>query len=201
MRVRITCDENHPLGKRFKSLYPTIEFFSRRTGFDIHNQQQLDEFIQNTENYDLTINFTRAMRFGQVKLLTMLDEHCDREKLLHKVFNIGSYTSIVLLNSPESSYDIEKASTKMAHRKIAASHMFHGNYLDSYLLTLGHLDEISVDIHKHYEHLDTLLLDDVIANAKFMMDRPKVKELSVHYRQPGNHRVNDGIGLIFPGIY
>jgi len=199
MRARITCDSNHPLGSKFVELFDTLDFFSRRNGFDIHND--LTEFLDDTENYDITINFSRAMRFGQVKLLTMLDEHCDKHKIKHKVFNIGSYTSILLLNCPESSYDIEKASTKLAHRKIAFEHMFHNNYLDSYLITLGHLDEISTDIHEHYGHLTTLPLTSVVKNIKFMLENQSVKELSLQYKQPGNHRVNDGVGLILPSIY
>lgn len=201
MKVRITCDENHPLGKRFKTLFPDLEFCSRSTGFDIHNEAKLIEFINKTSEYDLTISFTRAMRFGQVKLLTMLDEHCAKTQLRHKVLNIGSYVSIALLNSPESSYDIEKGANKVAHRKIAFAHMFNDNYLDSYLISLGHLEEISSTIHEYYKHLNTLALDDVIKNVKFMLDHPSIKELTVHCRQPGNHRVNDGIGLILPGIY
>ncbi len=199
MRARITCDSNHPLGSKFSQFFENLDYFSRRTGFDIHNN--LTPFLNDTENYDITINFTRAMRFGQVKLLTMLDEHCDRNKIKHKVFNIGSYTSILMLNSPASSYDIEKASVKLAHRKIAFEHMFHNNYLDSYLLTLGHLDEISTDIHEHYTHLTTLSLNEVIKNVEFMLKHPMVKELSLQYKQPGNHRVNDGVGLIIPSIY
>ena len=73
--------------------------------------------------------------------------------------------------------------------------------LDSYLINLGHLQEISVDIHNHYQHLNTLALSEVIKNVKFMLDRPYIKELSVQYKQPGNHRVNDGIGLILPGLF
>lgn len=198
MKARITCDSNHPLGKLFSSLFD-LDFYSRATGFDLHGD--LNEFLNDTEKYDYTINFSRGMRFGQAKLLTMLDEHCDKNKLPHKVFNIGSYVSLVLLNSPESSYDVEKGAVKQAHRKIAYEYMFHNNMLDSYLINLGHLQEISVDIHNHYQHLNTLALSEVIKNVKFMLDRPYIKELSVQYKQPGNHRVNDGIGLILPGLF
>jgi hypothetical protein len=198
MKARITCDESHPLGQRFSTLFD-LTYYSRRNGFDLHGD--ITNFLVDTENYDYTINFTRAMQFGQVKLLANLDKHCYHNKIQHKVINIGSYVNTLLLNNPYSSYDVEKASLKFAHRKIAFSRMFHNNYLDSYMINLGHLQEVSVDIHKHYEHLNTLALDDVIKNVKFMIDKPYIKELSVQYKQPGNHRINDGIGTILPGLY
>lgn len=198
MKARITCHNDHPLGKLFTELYD-VTFYSRRNGFDIH--RDLPMFLNDTHNYDITINFTRGMRFGQVNLLAQLDEHCNKSRIHHKVYNIGSYVNILLLNSPESSYDIEKASLKYAHRKIAFEHMFHDNYLDSYLLNLGHVDEISVDIKNQYKHLNTLNIRDIIDNIKFMQSRPHIKELSLQYKQPGNHRVNDGVGIILPGLY
>lgn len=198
MKVRITCHNDHPLGKLFSELYD-VAYFSRRTGFDIH--RDLSKFLHETNQYDITINFSRGMRFGQVNLLTQLDEHCNKSQLRHKVFNIGSYVNILLLNSPESSYDVEKASLKYAHRKIAFEHMFYDNYLDSYLLNLGHVDEISVDIKNYYKHLNLLKCQDIIDNIKFMMARPHIKEMCLQYKQPGNHRINDGIGLILPGLY
>lgn len=198
MKARITCDESHPLGQRFSTLFD-LTYYSRRTGFDLHGD--ISNFLIDTENYDYTINFTRAMQFGQVKLLANLDKHCYHNKIQHKVINIGSYVNTLLLNNPYSSYDVEKASLKFTHRKIAFARMFHNNYLDSYMINLGHLQEVSVDIHKHYEHLNTLALDDVIKNVKFMIDKPYIKELSVQYKQPGNHRINDGIGTILPGLY
>ncbi len=198
MKARITCDNSHPLGKRFTELFH-VDFYSRRNGFDLHTN--LNTFIESTKDYDLTINFSRGMQFGQTKLLVDLQKHCNSRCLKHKVLNIGSYVSLVLLNSSNSSYDVEKAALKYAHRKIAYSHMFHNDYLDSYLINLGHLDEISSDIHDNYKHLNTLSLSDVLKNVRYMLDRKHIKELSLQYKQPGNHRVNDGIGLILPGLY
>ena len=199
MKARITCHNDHPLGKRLAKLFDTADYFSRRNGFDCNGDIQ--SFLEDTKNYDVTVNFSRAMPFGQVRLLTSLDSYCDEKQLNHKVFNIGSYVNILLLNNPESTYDVEKASLKFAHRKIAFSHMFHDNKLDSYLLGLGHLKEISVDINDKYKHLHLLDLDDVVENIKFMLDRPFIKEMNLQYKQPGNHRTNDGIGLILPGLY
>jgi len=199
MKARITCHENHPLGKKFSDVFD-LTFFSRRNGFDAR-EQCLNKFLNETSEYEYTINFSRAMRFGQANLLTQLHEYCDVNNLHHKVFNVGSYVSLVLLNNPRSSYEIEKSAIKVAHRKIAYEHMFHNGKLDSYLINLGYLAEISVDVENHYQHLNTLSLDSVIDNVKFMVTRPYIKELSVQYKQPGNHRVNDGIGLILPGVF
>jgi|APGre2960657404_1045060.scaffolds.fasta_scaffold04590_4 hypothetical protein len=199
MKARITCDSNHPLGKLFESLFD-VEYCSRSTGFDTRDYD-LSKFLNCTHKYDYTINFTRGMRFGQSNLLVQLDEYCSDNSLPHKVFNIGSYVSIVLLNNPRSSYEIEKGALKLAHRKVAYEHMFHNGMLDSYLINLGHLETISVDVENHYQHLNTLKLDEVIKNVRFMLERPYVKELSVQYNQPGNHRVNDGIGLVLPGLF
>lgn len=199
MKARITCDPSHPLGKKFGEIFD-LTFFSRRNNFDARDWD-LSKFLNETHQYDCTINFSRAMRFGQANLLTQLHEYCDVNTVQHKVFNVGSYVSLVLLNNPRSSYEIEKSAVKVAHRKIAYEHMFHNGKLDSYLINLGYLAEISVDVENHYQHLNTLSLDAVMDNVKFMITRPHVKELSVHYKQPGNHRVNDGVGLILPGVF
>lgn len=199
MKARITCDSNHPLGKLFETLFE-VDYYSRSTGFDTRDYD-LSKFMDRTHEYDYTINFTRGMRFGQTNLLAQLDEYCAVNSLPHKVFNIGSYVSIVLLNNPKNSYEVEKAALKLTHRKVAYEHMFHNGMLDSYLINLGYLEKISIDVENHYGHLNTLKLDQVIKNVKFMLDRPSIKELSLQYNQPGNHRVNDGVGLIIPGLF
>jgi hypothetical protein len=199
MRARITCNENHELGKKFVDLFDEVKFFSRSTGFNANDD--LNSFLEDTSNYDWTINLTSAPMFGQVKVLALLDTYCDKHNVKHKVFNIGSYVGTGLLAEPETSYDIEKSSLKYAHKKIAYEHMFHDNNLDSYLLNLGFLEKLSRGIHEKYQHVNTLSLDVVIENVKFMMARPYIKEMYLQYNQPGNYRINNGIGILLPGVY
>ena len=99
MKARITCDDKHPLGKLFDKLFD-IKFYSRRTGFDLHNQTDVDRFLSETGEYDWTINMSRGMQFGGVKLLCSLEEYCHAKDTHHKVLNIGSYINMLLLNYP-----------------------------------------------------------------------------------------------------
>lgn len=200
MKTRITCNKTHPLGKLFKD-WNNVDYFSRSSGFDLHNINDVNDFLSQTENYDLTINFSRGIQFGSVKLLCGLDAYCYNQRLNHKVLNIGSYVSLALLNNPCSTYDVEKASLKFAHRKISYTHIYHKGYLDSYLISLSHMEEISIDIKNEYTHLSLLKLEDVVKNINFMLKYKNIKELSLQYQQPGNHRINNGIGPIFPGLY
>jgi len=199
MKARITCNANHALGQQFAELFDEATFFSRSTGFDAHGD--LSEFLADTPNYDWTINLTSAPMFGQVKVLAQLDTYCDRHDIKHKVFNIGSYVGTGLLAEPETSYDIEKSSLKYAHKKIAYEYMFHDNCLDSYLINLGFLEKLSRGIHEKYQHINTLGLDKVKENVQFMLDRPYIKEMYLQYKQPGNYRINSGVGILIPGVY
>lgn len=198
MKARVTSHFNHPIGKLFTEFFD-CDFYSRRTGFDLNSDTT--SFINDTENYDWTINLARGTKFGGVKLLTDLSDHCHKNQLHHKVFNIGSYISFLLLDMPHSSYDVEKAALKFAHKKIANEYLFHHGTLDSYLLNLNYIEELSEDVAKNYKHLHVLSLDSVKNNVNFMIMNSTIKELSLQYNQPGNHRVNNGRGLILAGMF
>lgn len=198
MKARIISHKEHPIGKLFTEFFD-CDFYSRRTGFDLNGDTS--EFLSQTNSYDWTVNLSRGMKFGGVKLLTDLSEYCYTNQIKHNVFNIGSYISYVLLNMPHSSYDVEKASLKFAHRKVANEYLFHNGFLDSYLLNLNYIEKLSEDVEKNYSHLYVLNLESVQANIKFMLENTNIKEISLQYNQPGNHRVNNGIGPILSGMF
>lgn len=200
MKARITCDKNHPLGKLFENFFE-LEYFSRSTDFDLCDYSNLKSFIDNTPKYDWTINLSRGMPFGGTNLLCGIENFCDQNQVEHKIFNIGSYISMVLLNMTNSSYDIEKASLKYAHRKIVYEKTFHSKLLDSYLLNVYHVEELSKDAKENYPHLNMVSLESVKQNIKFMLNNPQIKELSLQFKEPGNHRLNDGIGPVLPGFF
>lgn len=199
MKARITCDSEHILGKMFEQHYD-VTYFSRRTNFDLHSWQNVQDFLKDTENYDLTINMSRGMPFGQVNLLMDLEKYCDSIKLKHKILSIGSYVGTVLMNHPTSSYDVEKMALKLAHRKIANEYMFFEGSLDSYLVNVNYLEHLSPDVEREYPHIKLLDLDSVIRNCKYMLDNQHVKEMYIQRKQPGNYRINDGYGAVFPGV-
>jgi hypothetical protein len=200
MKARITCDRNHPLGNLFEDFF-NLTYFSQSSGFNFTNPDDVKFFAIETEKYDWTINLSRAMRFGGTNLLCSIEEHCNEHNIKHKIFNIGSYISFALLNMPHTSYDVEKASLKFAHRKIANEYLFHSKNLDSYLMNLNYIEKLSTDVEKNYKHVDVLSLNSIKKNIKFILDNPEIKELSLQYKQPGNHRINNGIGPIFPGMF
>ena len=140
------------------------------------------------------------MEFGQSILLNNLDHYCNKNQIKHKVLNIGSYEGTLLMNHPDSGYDIEKATLKLAHRKIATEYMLFDGYLDSYLLNLNYLEH-SDNMAKYHPHIALLDFDSVMQNVKYMLERPLIKEMYLQYKQPGNFRVNDGIGIILPGVF
>lgn len=199
MKARITSHSDHPIGKMFQEFF-SCDFFSRRTGFDVTNTDDREKFIEDTNKYDWTINLTRGMPFGGVNLLLDLSRHCHEENVNHKVFNVGSYISFAVLNMPHNAYDIEKASLKLAHRKVSMDYLFHSTTLDSKLFTVGYIKEYS-NLERDYPHLTGVSFDAIFNNIKFMIENPEVKELSLQYNQPGNHRMNNGVGAIIPGVF
>lgn len=199
MKARVISHSDHPIGKMFKEFFD-CEFFSRRTGFDATVDEQRKVFVDDTEKYDWTINLSRAIPFGGTNLLLDLSKKCHEERIEHKVFNIGSYISFGILHMPNNAYDVEKAALKLTHRKMCSDYLFHNGTLDSRLFSVGYIKEYS-NVERDYPHLNAITLEDIFKNIKFMIDNPEVKELSVQYNQPGNHRFNNGVGLILPGVY
>lgn len=199
MKARITSHSDHPIGKMFQEFF-SCDFFSRRTDFDVTNTDDRERFIEDTDKYDWTINLTRGMPYGGANLLLDLSGYCHSNRIEHKVFNIGSYISYALLNMPDNSYDVEKAALKLTHRKISMDYLFHGTTLDSRLLTVGYIKEYS-NLETNYPHLSGVSFDSIFDNIKFMIENSEIKELSLQYNQPGNHRMNNGVGIIMPGVF
>ena len=199
MKARITCDRNHPLVNSFSKFFE-LEFYSRSTGFDLTNISHIADFANSVTEDVWTINLSRGMPFGGVNLLCALQESCNLNKIPHKVFNIGSYINLALLDMNNSSYDIEKAALKLAHRKAANAHLFFNSMLDSYLLNVYHVEKLTTDLSE-YPHLNFLTLEALESQIELMITTPCIKELSVQYKEPGNHRINGGIGPVLPGIY
>ena len=199
MKVRITASKDNLLSKEFNKIFD-CEFFSRSTDFDIRNADSRQEFIEQTSAYDMTVNLTNGGDFSATNLLCELETYCFKSEINHKVFNIGSYICMGLVHAPTSKYPVEKAALKFAHKKITNSYIFHGGYLDSYLLSLNFIKDMSSHIENHYTHLNLLELADIGKNIKFMIDNSNIKELSLQSNQPGNHRINDGVGPILPGL-
>jgi hypothetical protein len=200
MKARITCNKDHPIGKLFSNFFD-LEYVSRSTNFDLTNPSHIEDFVKQIEKYEWTINLSRGMSFGGVNLLCSLESYCNKFQIEHKVFNIGSYISFALLDMPNSLYDVEKVALKYAHRKIANERLFYSKTLDSYLLNLNYIETLSKDVIKNYNHIDVLSLESINNNIKFILDNPSIKELSLQFKQPGNHRINNGIGPILPGMY
>lgn len=200
MKARLTCNSNNLLGQQFKDFF-NCDFFSRSSGFDVTNVLNREEFIKDTPNYQWTINITNGGDFSASCLLCELEKYCYAQSHDHKVFNIGSYICLGLINAPGTKYPSEKASLKFCHERIAYSFAYHQGHLDSYLLNLNFIQSMSAHIENYYTHLKTLSLKNINENIKFMLDNPNIKQLSVQSKQPGNHRINDGIGPIFPGMF
>lgn len=200
MKARVTADQNNLLAKEFTKLFD-CDFYSRSTGFDITNKAQREAYLENTSNYNISIHITNGGDFSAANLLCDLENYCYESKIDHKVFSIGSYICFSLINAPQSKYPIEKAALKFAHERIVNSYVYHQGYLDSYLINLNFIKGMSNHIEKHYKHLSLLSLKDIRKNIEFMLNFPHVKELSLQSKQPGNHRINDGIGPVFPGSF
>lgn len=200
MKIRITADCNNKLAKEFAKIF-NLTYFSRSTGFNIFDPVQRSKFVDVTENYDFTINLTNGGNFSAVNLLCEIEEHCNTNQIDHKVFNIGSYICFGLIHAPQSKYPVEKAALKFAHERIVNSFIYHRGYLDSYLLNLNFIKGMSHNIEKNYKHLTLLSLDSIRKNVEFMLKHPNIKELSLQSKQPGNHRVNNGVGPLFPGAF
>lgn len=199
MKVRITSNPVHWLGKEIGGIWDDTEYFSRETGWDINNCDNLYKFVGDTPNYDLTINFYVGYGFKATILLSSIQDFCHATSTPHTILNIGSYQSFAILHNPTGTYDLEKALLKLANRKVNHSHTFHGGMLDSRLINLSYINgSVMMD---DYPHINGLDIAAIIEHIKLMMITPSIKELSLQISQPGNHRVNEGKGPILRSVY
>lgn len=199
MKVRITSSPDNKIAQAVLANYSNITYFSRANGFDLHNRQSVINFVEDTHNYDLTINFAVGYQLTAVNLLMDLYHHCHNINLNHTVLNIGSYLGKLVINNSDGDYEIDKASLKLAHRKIAYSYAFFNHPLDSKMIDIGFIE--GTQIFEEYPHLGGISLNDISKNVDYLMNNNSIKEVSVQYAQPGNHRINDGIGPILPLLF
>lgn len=200
MKARVTCNQKNLLGQEFGHFFDCT-YMSRSTGFDITQVPDRRHFLESTSQYDWTINITNGGDFSASSLLCELESYCYVNQLDHKVFNIGSYICLAMIDAPTSKYPAEKAALKFSHRKIAYSYAYHQGYLDSYLLSLNFIKGMSDVIEREYTHLNTLSLDSINQNIKYILENPNIKEMCLQYKQPGNHRINNGVGPVLPAMF
>ena len=199
MKVRITCSNTHWFGKEIAKIWDDVTFFSPSTNWDINNDDDLNSFVEDTDSYDLTVNFYVGYGFRATILLSRLQERCDRLGTEHVVLNIGSYQSFAILHNPSGTYDLEKSLLKLANRKVSLSRTYHNGKLDSRIINLSYINgsEMLID----YPHIESLEIETIVDHIKFMMSTPSIKELSLQIKQPGNHRINEGLGPILRSVY
>lgn len=200
MKARLTASKNNLLAKEFAKIFD-CDFYSRSTGFNVIDSVQRQSYLENTNKYDISINITNGGDFSATSLLCELENYCYQTQTHHKAFSIGSYINFALVHAPQSKYPVEKAALRFCHNRIVNSYIYHQGYLDSYLINCNFIKDMSKNIEEHYKHLSLLSLQDIRKNIQYMLDFPNVKELSLQSKQPGNHRINDGIGPLFPGLF
>lgn len=199
MKARITSNKDHPIGQSIAKCWNDVTFFSRSSDWNITNEHDVNRFVNETTDYDWTINFCIGYGFHGVNLFLRIQDFCEKNKISHNILNIGSYLGFPLLHNPHGSYDIEKSTLKHANRRAAFSYSFHNSYLDSRIINFGYLEGSYLTTELPHIHL--LDLKSVTKNVEFMLENPSIKELSVQYKQPGNHRINNGIGPILPSLF
>lgn len=199
MRTRITSNPNHLIGKAIAGCWPNVDFFSRASNWNIMSQDDINKFVAETKDYDWTINFCIGHGFHAVNLFLKIQEFCEHNKYHHKILNIGSYMGYAIIHNPCGSYDIEKATLKHVNKRAAFSKSFKNTFLDSRIINFGYLERNGGVME--LPHINLLPVEKVVQSVKFMLNNPSVKEMSVQYKQPGNHRINDGVGPILPSFF
>lgn len=198
MKVRITSNPNHWLGKEIGNSY-NADFISRSSGWNIQSDQHVKDFCEATNQYDMTINFCIGHGFRASKLLVDLHQHCNSHKIKHTVLNIGSYLGLAVLNNPDGTYDLEKQLLNLTNKKINFDHAFFDGYLDSKIINISHIE--GTQELKDYPHLTGMSIEDIVKHIKIMIENPYIKVMNIQSKQPGMHRINEGKGPILRGAY
>jgi len=109
MQYKILCTGNpndYTVARAVKSVFPTADFASRSTGYDLRMWEIKDEefFKSRIVNYNVLINSSFISNGAQQKILTMTAAAWSKGH----IFNIGSTAEYEGRHSRLSAYSIEK---------------------------------------------------------------------------------------------
>ena len=108
MKIAITGNRYEGLAGELFNIYPTANFFSRTTGYNlVDDKKDIDRFIKSACNKDVIILNASLHKFGNIILLNKLYEFCVEQSKYPFIICIGSTIDRVK-NHNNSFYGLQK---------------------------------------------------------------------------------------------
>mgnify|MGYP000924074283 CR=1 FL=1 len=172
----ITGNKNKGLAGELYKLYPTAEFCSRETGFELTKSEFQEKFAQECLNHDKIVICSALWKFQQTVLLDCVHKLCVKHKHSPHIVVIGSTTDRVKNGKPWL-YNAEKKALRDYSNTLAIGGVWADTPKVSYISfgTLSnnqekHPDRKCMDIHLAAEYI------------KWIFDQPthiNINEISI----------------------
>lgn len=137
--MKILCSGNpqhKTIANGIKQIYPTADFASRTTGYDLRfwNAGSEQHFKTQIKNYDVFINASFICTWGQHRLLEVTHEIWKTNSIRGHIVNIGSSAENLGVDSTYKNYTVQKHALQklslMYNKKsnIKSSHIVLGGF-------------------------------------------------------------------------
>ena len=135
--MKILCSGNPTqitIASEIKQQFPTAEFASRATGYDLRFWTPGSEthFRENIKNYNVFINSSFICNGGQLHLLEATCQEWNKHGIHGHIINIGSMAEWLGIDSHYGAYSIEKRALRDRSLQLNAK-----NHIKTTHITLG----------------------------------------------------------------
>jgi len=172
----ITGNPNQGLARALSKIFPTAEFFSKSTGWDLCKTEHQQQFAKLCLSHDTIINCVALWRFEQTTLLDAIYRSCVDANHTPHIVCIGSTTDRVKNGKPWL-YNAEKKALRDYSNTLAIGGVWSDKPKVSYI-SFGTLS------NKQEKHTDRKCLDiDTAAQyVQWLIEQPKhvnINEISI----------------------
>jgi hypothetical protein len=176
----ITGNAKKGLASELFKLYPTAEFVSRSTGWDLTDPQKINDLAELSLRYDIFINNSALWKFHQTMVLEAVYKCAKAAKHNLQIICIGSTTDRATRGS-DWLYQQEKKALRSYCNSLNLSSVWEGGPQVT-LLSLGSLSNVQ-DKHPNRVCMD---IAEAAKYIKWVVDIPpylSLNELSIDPKQ------------------
>ena len=189
MKIAITGNIYEGLSGELFNLFPTANFFSRTTGYNLVDDTiDINRFIESAQRHDVVILNASLHKFGGVILLNKLYESCIENKKTPYIICIGSTIDRVK-NHNKSFYGLQKKTLREYCNTLSLLGKDVDNTPKVTYISFSTLSD------KQDKHPDRQCIDvDLAAKyIKWLIDQPKhicINEISIDAMQKSPWKIN-----------
>jgi len=172
----VSGNNTEGLAKSLYNLYPSAEFISRKTGYDLTRQEDQRKFADLCLDHEIIIIMSALWKFNQTVLLDMVYKKCIEAAHKPHIITVGSTTDRVKNGKPWL-YNAEKKALRDYSNTLALGGVWSGKPKITYI-SFGTLTN-NQEKHPDRACMD---IDQAATYIKWVLEQPKdisINELSI----------------------